>query len=128
MKRWFAARMGEWEGEGYGIVPKTNMHECNSRIWSVPGREWCVGQLAARNLGSLQSDPDIILFPDALLDLEWRTVGNGIRSKLITSMQAAGFDASGVLQGSTFRDVLHLFVHQLQPGVSIEQGDVVDME
>ena len=125
MKRWFAARMGDFENDG-SSVPKVNLYQCDSRIWSVAGRAWCIGQLGTNKLGRLQADPDIILFPDATLDLEWRTVGNGIRAQFAAAITAAGFDASSIAQGATVRDVIAMFVHQIMPGINIEDGDVVD--
>lgn len=126
MKRWFVSRMitDTETGERYPAVAR---HSSDFRVWSNDESDMCIGQVAFRNIGPLQADPDIQLFPDQmLLDFRWDTVGASARNAVLTKAAALGFNTAGIGPSAVNRDVLHALVHQVQAGVNIESGDVRD--
>lgn len=125
MKRWFVAKL--YEDPEEGRVPAVHRYTQDYRIWSNPTSDLCVGQCAFRNLGPLQADKDIQLFPDAMLmDFRWDSIGAAARNAVTNKAAQFGFATAGIGPNAVCRDVLHSFVHQLQPGISIESGDVFD--
>lgn len=129
MKRWFIARMVEEEPGSGSYVPKVAAYGANYRVWSKDGFGWGFGQLAARNLTAMQADPDIMIFPDAVLDMTWGSVPSATRTAVRTKLEGAGFVYSGITTGWTIRQILVKLLQQLQPALnSVEQGDVVDIE
>lgn len=128
MKRWFIARVGDYEGDG-ALVPKVNLYECNSRVWSKAGFGWCFGQLAAKDLTPLQADPDIFLIPDGAMDNAISTFPVAVRNNMKTKLEAAGFLFTGVKTTWTVRQLLVYLLKQLQPTLdTVESGDVRDIE
>jgi hypothetical protein len=128
MKRWFIARMGDYEGDG-SRVPATNKYPCNTRIWSHPTKNWCLGQLAIADLTQAQADPDIFIIPDAALDNAVSTIPTQVRNTMLTRLQNAGFETAGIKTVWTIRQVLIYLMQQIQPALnSVEQGDVKDIE
>lgn len=125
MKRWFIARMITLEDGSR--APAVDRYTQDYRSWSSDTADLCVGQCAFPNIGPLQADPDIHLFPDQmLLDFRWDAVGQGIRTALLNKAAKLGFQTSAPGPNSTNRDVIHSFVHQVQPGINVEHGDVRD--
>jgi hypothetical protein len=140
MKRWFIARMGDYENEGTR-VPATNKYKPDgtlradlyadptapSRIWSKPGFDWCFGQVAASSMTAMQADPDIAILPDATLDAAFSSLPLAVRNAAITRITNAGFDVSAIKSVWTIRQILVHLLKQLQPALnSVEQGDIAD--
>jgi hypothetical protein len=126
MKRWFIARMITDPEEPSNIVPAVARYTGDFRVWSSPAGI-CVGQCAFQNLGPLQADPDVHIFPDQmLLDFRWDSIGAGARNAALAKCVQFGFSTSGIGPNASNRDVLHSLIHQLQPGINVEQGDVRD--
>ena len=126
MKRWFIARMGDYENEGT-LVPKTNLYPCNTRIWSKAGFAFCLGQLGAADLTAINADPDIRLIPDAALDNTLSTLSAATRNAMRTGLENGGFDISAVTNTWSFRQLLKHLKLQLQSDDNIESGDVRDL-
>jgi hypothetical protein len=126
MKRWFIARMGNYDGEGT-VVPATNKYVANTRIWSKPGIDFCLGQLGAASLVGINNDPDIKLIPDAALDNLLTTIPAAVRSAMIVNLTEAGFDVSAVKGSWSIRQLLKHLKLQLQTDDDIESGDVRDL-
>jgi hypothetical protein len=126
MKRWFIARMGDYEGDG-SLVPKTNLYPCNTRIWSKAGFAFCLGQLGAADLTAISADPDIRLIPDASLDNLLTSIPAGVRSSMIVGLTNGGFDVSAVKSSWSIRQLLKHLKLQLQADDNIESGDVRDL-
>jgi hypothetical protein len=98
-----------------------------TRIWTKPGFNWCIGQLATSNVANVQADPDIRVLPDAALDLTWGSINTNIRNQAINAFQNAGFTTTGISTSMAVREVLLYIVQQIQAGIgSVEQGDVRD--
>ena len=126
MKRWFIARMGDYENDG-ALVPKTNLYPAvNTRIWTRPGFAFCLGQLAAASLTALQADPDIKLIPDAALDNALSSIPKTTRDAMVAQLTGAGFDVSAVRTTWSVRQLLMNLKRQLQTDDNIESGDVRD--
>lgn len=123
MKRWFVARMGDYENDG-SLVPKTNLYPCNSRTWVKTGMTWCFGQLATDDLSGLSADPDIKLIPEAAMDNMLSTIPAAVRTAMRNNLTAAGFDISAVTNTWTIRQLLKHLRIQLQGSDDIESGDV----
>lgn len=126
MKRWFIARMGDYEGDG-SRVPATNKYVCNTRIWSNSTIAFCLGQLAAPDLTGINADPDIKLIPDASLDNLLSTIPTATRNAMITNLTAGGFNVSAVRNNWSVRQLLKHLKLQLQTDDNIESGDVRDV-
>lgn len=126
MKRWFIARMGDYENDGTN-VPKTNLYPAvNTRTWTRPGFGFCLGQLAATSLTALQADPDIKLIPDAALDNALSSIPKTTRDAMVVQLTAGGFDVSAVRTTWSVRQLLKHLKLQLQTDDNIESGDVRD--
>lgn len=126
MKRWFIARMGDYENDG-GLTPAAIKYPCNLRIWSKPGFGWCFGQLAAADLTGINADPDVYVLPDGALDMLVSAIPAGVRTTMTNKLQAAGFATSAIKNTWSLRQVLVYLLQQLQPALStVEQGDVQD--
>ena len=126
MKRWFIARMGDYDGDG-SRVPATNKYACDTRVWSTPSIAFCVGQLGAASLTGINTDPDIKLIPDAALDNLLSTIPTATRQAMITGLTAGGFDVSDVKNTWTFRALLKHLRFQIDARDDIESGDVSDL-
>jgi hypothetical protein len=141
MKRWFIARMGDYEGDG-SRVPATNKYRPNgqpkadllndptvpSRVWSKQGFNWCFGQLATSDITTMQADPDIFILPDGAMDMELSAIPGGTRTTMRNRLEAAGFSFTGVQWTWSIRQLLVFLVKQLQPNIgTVEQGDVQDV-
>jgi hypothetical protein len=118
--------MGDWEGDG-ASVPRFNLYPCNSRVWTVPGSQWCVGQFAIADLTAISADAMIKILPDASMDSAWSTIPTAVRNRVKTDMEGAGFTWA-VQNTWTVREVLNYAAGQIQPGVNVEAGDVRDIE
>lgn len=128
MKRWAVCRVGDYEGDG-AIVPKFNVHNCNSRIWAKQGFGWCLGQIAAADLTAINADPDIFVLPDATLDMPLSTFSTAVRNNVRNKLSAAGFTISAIQNAWTIRQVFVYILQQLQPALgTVEQGDVADLK
>ena len=126
MKRWFIARMGDYENDGAN-VPKVAIYPgVNFRMWSRPGFAFCLGQLAAQDLTALQADPDIKLIPDAALDNALSSIPKTTRDAMVAQLTDAGFDVSAVRTTWSVRQLLKRLKLQLQTDDNIESGDVRD--
>lgn len=126
MKRWFIARMGDYENEGT-LVPKTNLYACNTRVWSKAGFAFCLGQLGASDLTAISADPDIKLIPDAALDNQLSTIPTATRNAMITGLTNGGFNIQAVRNTWSIRQLLKHLKLQLQIDDNIESGDVRDL-
>ncbi|MCU0939874.1 MAG: hypothetical protein MUC86_12200 [Burkholderiaceae bacterium] len=132
MKRWFIARMGDYDGSGDRMPAVaqyiTPGNPINYRVWSSDADDWAIGELAARNIGQLQADPDVALFPDAMLfDFRWDVFPPGIRTALVNRLQAAGFTTGAIGPNWANRDLLAYLVGQRQAGIDIDIGHVSDV-
>ena len=140
MKRWFIARLDEYEGPGdrgpkvvlYGrngeLLDDQNTVPLNFRIWSRPGFGWCFGQLAAQSMTTMQEDPDIFILPDGAMDMSVGSIPTAVRSNLRTRLENAGFEFGDVRTNWTVRQLLNYLLQQLQPIPSVESGDVPDSD
>jgi hypothetical protein len=141
MKRWFIARMGDYENEGT-LVPATlkyrpsgqlradllNDPAVPSRVWSKPGFGWCFGQLAVADITLLQADPDIYILPDGAMDMSVGSIPAGVRTTMRTRLENAGFVFTDVKTSWTVRQLLVYLLKQIQPPLNtVEQGDVIDV-
>ena len=128
MKRWAICKLGEYEGEDGGIVPKFNIYTQNSRIWSKQGFNWCFGQFSAPSLTAMQDDPDVYILPDGVMDMSVGSIPLAIRNNMKTKLESAGFVFSAVKTSWTVRQLLNYLAAQLQPGIDVESGDVKDSQ
>lgn len=126
MKRWFIARLGDYENDG-GNVPKINLYTQTSRIWTKPGFGWCFGQLAAGSVTEMQADPDIYILPDGAMDMSVSSIPVTVRNTLRTRLESAGFEFGAVKTVWTVRQLLNYLLQQLQPIPSVEAGDIPDV-
>lgn len=127
-KRWFIARMGDYENDG-SRVPKVAIYpNVNYRLWSRPGFDFCLGQLASNNLDQFSADPDIKLIPDSGLDNELSSLPAAVKNAMQTQLQAGGFNISAVRNAWSVRQLLKHLKLQLQSDDNIESGDVPDVE
>jgi hypothetical protein len=126
MKRWFVARMGDYDPNDPGtLVPKVGVYtNVNYRLWSRAGFAFCMGQLATDNLDQFAGDNDIRLIPDAALDNLLSSLSPATRTEMQNGLTAAGFDVSAVKQTWSFRQLLKHLKLQLQSDDNIESGDV----
>lgn len=125
MKRWFISTL--YLDPEEGRVPAVHRYTQDYRVWTNPTADICVGQCAFRAIGPLQADSDIQLFPDQMLmDFRWDSIGAAARNALVNKAAQLGFSTTAIGPNAVNRDVLHSFVHQLQPGINIENGDVFD--
>lgn len=128
MKRWFIARMGDWENNGT-LGPKLTVYtNVNYRLWSKPGVAFCLGQLASNNIDQFAGDPDIKLIPDAALDNTISTLSAEMLRNMRDQLIAGRFDVSAVKNTWSFRQLLKHMKRQLQTDDNIESGDVPDVE
>ncbi len=128
MKRWFIARMGDYENDG-GLSPKLTVYpNVNYRIWSKPGFGFCFGQLATNNLDQFAGDNDIRLIPDSGLDNAISSIPANLRNAMQAQLADAGFDMSAVRLTWTLRQLLKHLKVQLDNDDNIESGDVRDIE
>lgn len=131
MKRWCIARMiAADDGDRSPAYLKyaTQQNPINHRLWSNDADDWAIAEIACRNIGQLQSDPDIVIFPDAmLLDVRWDMFPSGTRTNLLNKAQAANFQTAAVGPNWANRDLLSYFVGQRQAGINIEQGHLSDV-
>lgn len=125
MKRWFLSKL--YLDPEEGRVPAVHKYTTDYRVWTNPTSDLCVGQCAFRQLGPIQADADIQLFPDQmLLDFRWDSIGAAARNALLSKAGQFGFGTAGIGPNAVCRDVLHSFVWQVSPGINIENGDVFD--
>lgn len=127
MKRWAIARMGDYDGDG-SITPAFNKYPCNSRIWTKGGFNWCIGQIAAADLTTINADPDIYVLPDGAMDMALSAIPANIRTTMKNRCEAAGFSFVGVQNSWTVRQLLNFLAQQLQSWANVEAGDVIDIE
>ena len=128
MKRWAICRVGDCENDGT-LVPKFNVYNCNSRIWTKAGFGWCIGQIAAPSLTAINADPDIYIIPDGAMDNAISTFPVATRNAMKTRLEAAGFEFASVKTTWTVRQLLVHLAKQLQPAInSVEDADVRDIE
>lgn len=129
MKRWFIARMGDWDSQGV-ISPKVSAYEgVRHRSWTANAMPWCFGQLAVADLTPLQADPDIYILPDGALDMSIGSIPASVRTTLRSRLESAGFVFTDVKTNWTVRQMLVYLLRQIQPRLdSVEQGDVQDVE
>ena len=128
MKRWAICRVGDFENEGT-LVPKFNLYQCNSRIWTKPGFAWCIGQIAAPSLTEINADPDIYVLPDGAMDMMLSSIPSGTRTTMRNRLEAGGFVFTDVKNTWSVRQLLVYLAKQLQPALTtVEQGDVRDIE
>lgn len=128
MKRWAICKVGDYENDGT-LVPKFNLYNCNSRIWTKAGFGWCIGQIAAPSLTEIGADPDIFVLPDGAMDNALSSFPVAVRNKMQSKLTAAGFSFTGAKTTWTLRQLLIFLAQQLQPGLdAVEQGDVRDIE
>lgn len=141
MKRWFIARMGDYENASTN-VPATNKYAPNGtlrsdllndptmpvRTWSRPGFAFCFGQLATSDITAVQADPDVYVLPDGAMDMSVGSIPAQVRQTMRARLEAAGFDFSAVTTQWTVRQVLVYLLQQIQPVLdSVETGDVPDV-
>lgn len=136
MKRWFISRMLDDIGDG-SRGPKIALYTDTWRQWSQDGAQWCIGQCALRSLAQtrlngtdntpLRKDPDIKLFPDVLLSLQWQAFGTSARTEIMDFAAAAGFNTQGVIGSMRIKDCLNYLVQQMEPTIDVENGDVQDL-
>jgi hypothetical protein len=128
MKRWFIAKLGDYEGDGSLISKVATYPNVNRRQWSKPGLTWCFGQLATNDITRFSSDADIYILPDGVMDMAVSAIPAGVRITMTTKLQAAGFTTSAIKVSWTIRQVLQYLKGQLQANTDVEAGDVVDIE
>jgi hypothetical protein len=130
MKRWYIARMGNYDPDQPDVVcPAVAQYTESFNVWSKKDFAWAFGKCAASNMQPLQDDPDIYILPDAVLDMSWASVPAGTRTTFRNRIEAAGFSYSGTTTGLTIRQVLIKILKQLQPALnSVEDVDIADVE
>lgn len=125
MKRWFICRT--YVDPIEGRMPKVHQYTGAHREWIHPTLDLAAGQCAVQQLGPVQSDQDIALFPDQmLLDFQWNSFGNGIRTAMMQRALRLGFETSGVGPSHTNHEVLSYFARQMDPNTDVAIGDVFD--
>jgi hypothetical protein len=127
MKRWAICKLEDYEGNG-DLVPKFNLYNCNSRIWSKAGMTWCFGQIGSNNIAAIQADPDIYVLPDGTMDMMVSAIPAATRTTMKNKLEAAGFVFTAVKTTWTSRQVLQYLHGQIQTAGDIEAGDVQDQE
>lgn len=142
MKRYFLARMGDYEYDGaiYPAVAKylasgapdpdmlSDESRCNRATWAkYPEHEWGIGIVAAGSLQHMQSDPDIYLLPDASHDVSWGALPVSVRNAAVAAMQAAGFVTVYIKTSHPYHQVLDYLIQQRQPQASCLHADIQDV-
>jgi len=75
------------------------------RSGSVAG-DWCLAVVDCRDHTALMADPDLRDFPDLTLDAQLSTISATLRNRLLTALQTAGIDTTGITNSTAFRTVV----------------------
>lgn len=68
--------------------------------------DWCLAVVDCRDHTALLADPDCRDFPDLTLDALLTTISATLRNRLLTALQAAGIDTTGITSTTAFRVVV----------------------
>lgn len=127
MKRYYFCRMvteGD-EESGYERYPYVRAYTSSQIAWSDDVTDRAVGLAAFPSLTAVKADPEVFLFDDLPLGVQWATVPQVRRNEIAAAVRTFGFTFDAHATWS-IKQVLEHVVHQVQPGIDIERGDVQD--
>lgn len=127
MKRYYFCRMiteGS-EEEGYERVAYIRAHTGNFLTWSDDATDRAVGLAAFESLTGVKADPEVFIFDDLPLGVQWSTVPQTRRNEIAAAIRTFGFTFDAHATWS-IKQVIEHVVHQVQPGLDIERADVKD--
>lgn len=129
MKRWFATTLitDPESGERYPRVSPYS-HPSNPVLKNYSddgGSDKCCGLVALPNLAAVSQDPSVFIFPDVPLGVSWSTIPQDDRNAIAAKIRSFGFSFQPHAT-MAIKEVIELMVHDVQPGVNIENADIFD--
>ena len=86
--------------------------------------DWCLAVVDCRDHTTLVADPDCRDFPDMTLDAQLNTISATLRNRLLTALQGAGVDTTGITNTTAFRIVVRRAGQRFSAGFSEDAFDV----
>lgn len=127
MKRWAMCQWVDDPADPGSKIPGIGLHTDSYAIVGGGDNPTVLCKFASANLGPINADQDIIVFPDITTDAKLSTLPSGIWNSLAARMRAKGFNTGSINFSESFGEAITVLGQQLVADFVDDNVDVPDV-